>query len=143
MDHEELMRGISELDLTWLGERIQAELSPQEGTADYLREVLREYRRFLALKRLAPDKTYTVPSSMIDKVWHLHILDTRRYAEDCQTIFGYFLHHNPGFGTGGAQGSERMLAEAWDQTTRAYREHFGEPQSLVAAEIWKMPMVCG
>ena len=30
-----------------------------------------------------------------DLFWHLHILDTRQYIEDCKNIFGYYLHHNP------------------------------------------------
>jgi hypothetical protein len=30
-----------------------------------------------------------------DLFWHLHILDTNRYAKDCDVLFGHYLHHNP------------------------------------------------
>lgn len=31
----------------------------------------------------------------VDCVWHAHILHTKRYAQDCEWFFGYFLHHTP------------------------------------------------
>lgn len=37
----------------------------------------------------------TVPNKQIDEMWHEHILDTRKYSDDCQTVFGYYLHHTP------------------------------------------------
>jgi hypothetical protein len=33
-----------------------------------------------------------------DDLWHLHILDTRKYAADCQRIFGSYLDHHPLYG---------------------------------------------
>jgi hypothetical protein len=33
-----------------------------------------------------------------DELWHLHILDTRKYAADCRTVFGAFLNHTPIYG---------------------------------------------
>src|SRR5882672_8892843 len=59
----------------------------------------RDYRRFLTLHLRYPDRTL-VPSALLDLVWHYHILDTRKYMEDCERIFGYYLHHDPYFGIG-------------------------------------------
>jgi len=36
----------------------------------------------------------------VDAFWDQHILDTRKYAEDCAAAFGHFLHHYPYSGMG-------------------------------------------
>jgi hypothetical protein len=51
-----------------------------------------EYRRFLALCKRYPEEKIC-PSPDVDTMWHMHILDTRKYAEDCRLFFGHFLHH--------------------------------------------------
>ncbi|WP_426110683.1 glycine-rich domain-containing protein [Massilia sp. PWRC2] len=52
------------------------------------------YREFLMFAKLLPQKA-AVPSADVDYFWHFHILDTKKYADDCARIFGYFLHHQP------------------------------------------------
>jgi hypothetical protein len=54
------------------------------------------YRRFLFLT-VTQGETI-VPSQDADEVWHTHILDTRKYREDCGETFGFFLDHFPYFG---------------------------------------------
>jgi len=75
-----------------------------------------EYRRFLFLMKKYPD-TEASPTVDVDIFWHYHILDTMKYARDCEAVFGYFLHHYPyvGIGAGAndddhAAGGERMRA---------------------------------
>ena len=34
----------------------------------------------------------------MDGFWHMHILDTKAYREDCQKIFGRFIDHFSYFG---------------------------------------------
>jgi len=75
-----------------------------------------EYRRFLFLMNKYPDAEAS-PSVDVDTFWHYHILDTQKYAQDCEVLFGYFLHHYPYVGIGGganeddhAAGGERMRA---------------------------------
>jgi hypothetical protein len=85
----------------------------------------RDYRRFLTLHRLYPEVTL-VPSALIDLIWHYHILDTRKYGADCDRIFGYFLHHDPYFGTGSEE-SRRENMEAWEATLVLWEKEFGEP----------------
>src|ERR1700730_2351601 len=64
-----------------------------------------EYKKFLALKRAYPERDI-VPNKMVDQFWHQHILDTVKYAEDCETVFGYFVHHYPYFGMNGSSGAQ-------------------------------------
>lgn len=58
-----------------------------------------------------------VPSEDVDEVWHCHLLDTQKYAADCQWLFGRFIHHNPYLGTPTTGGKE-ALAQAWQETRR-------------------------
>ncbi|HYD59429.1 MAG TPA: hypothetical protein VEC35_03700 [Noviherbaspirillum sp.] len=82
-----------------------------------------EYKRFLALVAKYPDAVIT-PDTNVDKFWHGHILDTMKYAEDCQNVFGYFLHHFPYFGMRDEEDAAN-LAEASTNTRRLYQQEFG------------------
>lgn len=50
------------------------------------------YKKFL-------DKVLTegfkYPRRMVETVWHMHIVDTEMYADDCQKLFGKMLHCAP------------------------------------------------
>ena len=37
----------------------------------------------------------SMPSQVVDALWHAFILDTRAYQRFCQAAFGHFLHHSP------------------------------------------------
>lgn len=82
-----------------------------------------EYRRFLALVAKYPEEAIT-PDTDVDKFWHGHILDTMKYAEDCEQVFGYFLHHFPYFGMRGDEDAAN-LAEAAAKTRSLYQQEFG------------------
>jgi hypothetical protein len=64
-----------------------------------------EYKRFLHLMKIYPNEQLA-PSFDIDTFWHYHILDTMKYAVDCETVFGYFLHHYPYVGLRGEDDAE-------------------------------------
>lgn len=101
---------------------------PEEGngwTDAQLDRAEQECRRFLALHLMYPQAAI-VPCGLVDEVWHAHILDTHAYASDCQTVFGFFLHHFPYFGVRGEQDAAD-LATAYDSTPARYRDAFGEP----------------
>ena len=83
-----------------------------------------EYRRFLVLKMENPS-VKMVPTGLMDKAWHTHILDTRRYAVDCEAMFGRFLHHHPSYK--GAESGERedVLTRASEVMSSLYSERYG------------------
>ena len=108
-------------------------MDAEEGhswTLDFARRVSREYRRFLVLCLEYPQAPI-VPSSLVDDFWHLHILDTQKYGEDCQHCFGSMLHHFPYFGMRGEKDAAN-LREAWLKTLTLYQSTFGTaaPQNL-------------
>jgi len=83
-----------------------------------------EYKKFLALKRTYPEKDI-VPNKLVDQFWHQHILDTQKYAEDCDCIFGHFMHHFPYFGMKDEQDMQN-LRDAFDETKELYSLHFDQ-----------------
>eukprot|EP00112_Aurelia_sp_Birch-Aquarium-sp1_P007824 Seg1854.2 transcript_id=Seg1854.2/GoldUCD/mRNA.D3Y31 product="hypothetical protein" protein_id=Seg1854.2/GoldUCD/D3Y31 len=54
------------------------------------------YEQFLKLKAAMKDykATKLSPTPLIDEVWHLHVLDTQRYANDCVDFCGEVIHHD-------------------------------------------------
>jgi hypothetical protein len=105
------------LDYAKLIERAEEELS--EWNPDRIRDAVKEYSRFLMIHKAFPEETIFPPPD-VDQIWHLHILDTLAYADDCARYFGSFLHHNPCFDRGQKE-NERIATT----TCRLYAELFG------------------
>jgi hypothetical protein len=82
------------LDLT----DIVATTATQEGWKAKARAVNAErwYKNFLFMCYLDRSHPLLVLGDDADKVWHYHVLQTRRYRNDCNAIFdGDFLDHDP------------------------------------------------
>ncbi|WP_292040409.1 glycine-rich domain-containing protein [Massilia sp. UBA6681] len=90
-----------------------------------------EYRRFLFLMKKYPDAEAS-PTVDVDIFWHYHILDTMKYARDCEALFGYFLHHYPYVGIG-ADEHDGDQAAAGDRMRAIYETEFGARPAANAA----------
>jgi hypothetical protein len=67
-----------------------------------------EYKQFLyALAHKGKDDIISPPTQDVDEFWHQHILNTRKYREDCQKIFGHYVDHTPGLSA-----QQQSLADA-------------------------------
>ena len=84
-----------------------------------------DYKRYLALTK-ALGGFQPVPNGEIDRFWHEHILDTRRYFQDCHELFGGFLHHYPYFGMRGEQDKETWESTA-ELSNKLWQSTFDEP----------------
>ena len=82
------------------------------------------YRRFLVLHAVFPSEDL-VPTKVLDGYWHQHILDTKKYAQDCEFLFGEFLHHDPYFGING-EDDRLMNQKAFAWTQSLWESVFGE-----------------
>ncbi|MDQ6961926.1 MAG: hypothetical protein Q9M28_05280 [Mariprofundaceae bacterium] len=82
-----------------------------------------EYRRYLTLKKLYPN-IELVPNKLVDEFWHAHILDTKAYHDDCNKIFGYYIHHFPYFGIYGDDDYQNLVT-SFEQSKQLYEKHFG------------------
>jgi len=86
-------------------------------------QMVAAYRGFLKLCLWYPGEP-VVPSRAVDEAWHAHILDTAKYAADCDALFGRIAHHFPYFGLRGPADEERWRA-AYDRTRDLFLLHFG------------------
>ena len=132
---EQVIAGIQALDL----EPIKFKLMDrnEEGwSREQADKVEADYKRFLTLVAKYPEQTIAL-SRETDKFWHAHILDTMKYADDCQQVFGYFLHHFPYFGLRGAQDAAQ-LAQAGKDMERLYEQEFGESMPAGASAAYCM-----
>ena len=122
--------GIANMDLMMVKRKLMDTEEGEGWSAEQCERIETEYRRYLALSQEYPDRAI-VPSRLVDKFWHFHILDTQAYADDCVTAFGYFLHHYPYFGMRG-EADAQALGSAYDDTLSLYQLHFGTPD----IDIW-------
>jgi uncharacterized protein (TIGR04222 family) len=91
-----------------------------------------EYRRFVMLA--AACEHMVSPSEAVDRIWHLHLTETRRYWDEfCPQVLQYPLHHEPS--RGGAE-EEARFAELYRRTLEAYAQAFGEAPP---PDIWPAP----
>jgi hypothetical protein len=100
-------------------------MNPDVGeglTLEQATRAIERYRRFLFLHYCYPNYSL-VPSQEIDRVWHVHILDTAKYREDCNQLFGHFLDHYPYFGIGD-DNAKQALEAAYTQTQALFHECF-------------------
>jgi hypothetical protein len=91
----------------------------------------RDYKRYLAVTKVF-DGYQPVPNGDIDRFWHEHILDTRRYAADMEDLLGYFLHHYPFFGMRGEDDNRNWVA-AVGKSNDIWQASFGEALYSVAS----------
>jgi hypothetical protein len=61
---------------------------------DYLQDLLFALQQYYALPVLDPFNMHAV-SYEVDDVWHAHMLCSKDYADFCNAVVGYFMHHEP------------------------------------------------
>jgi hypothetical protein len=64
-------------------------------TTDGIGTVESATRQWFRLAARHPKATLSMPSVLVDDMWHELVLHTRDYADFCQTALGRFLHHVP------------------------------------------------
>jgi hypothetical protein len=121
---------IEALDLDPIKVKLMHVESGEGWSLEKANAVEREYRRFLYLMKMYPNEQ-TAPLMDVDTFWHYHILDTQKYAVDCQAVFGYFLHHFPYIGL---RGEDDLAAHErlGKRMAEIYEETFGESYAQAA-----------
>lgn len=115
---------IAALDLEPIKVKLMHRESGEGWSLDHVNAIEFEYRRFLYLMKRFPNEA-AAPLQDIDTFWHYHILDTMKYAADCEAVFGYFLHHFPYIGL---RGEDDLAAHArvGERMKELYEDTFGE-----------------
>ena len=128
---DEILASIGTLDLDPIRVKLMDDKEGPGWSRDHTDLMVREYLRFLHLTIKYPERT-VVCSTEVDEVWHKHILDTYKYAEDCERVFGFFFHHFPYFGMRGDEDAASLQA-AFDESNELYLEEFGESRTELDA----------
>jgi hypothetical protein len=125
------MRKIEALDLEAIKRKLMHEQSGEGWSVARADAIAKEYRRFLFMMHQFPQESFA-PLVDVDTFWHYHILDTRKYAADCQQTFGYFLHHHPyvGLEAGDAAVNAAEHAQYGERMRQLYQASFGEAGPL-------------
>ena len=113
---------VSRLDLDPIRFKLVHNDEGAKWPLDRANNVENQYRAYLALTLMFPTVSL-VPSGDIDAFWHQHILDTEKYAQDCDAVFGTFLHHFPYFGIR-SDADAKSLEQAFSATKQLFEEHF-------------------
>ena len=114
---------IAALDLNPIKTKLMHKESGEGWSPAHANAVEIEYRRFLYLMKAFPH-VETAPLVDVDTFWHYHILDTMKYARDCEQAFGYFVHHSPYLGLEGDNPVE-MHQQAGERMRELYESTFG------------------
>ena len=129
---EQTIAAIEALDFTMIKFKACRAEDGYGWSAGYANKMEVAYKRYLMLHARHPEMTLA-PEQDVDRFWHMHILDTRKYAADCEATFGYFLHHFPYLGLRGEDDAKALQA-AFEEMQRLSAEEFGEPASTPRRE---------
>jgi hypothetical protein len=129
-------RNIESLDLEPIMVKVMDKEEGYGWSLEFTKQVATEYKRYLTLC-LENSDFPMVPSTFVDEFWHFHILDTQKYQEDCDRIFGYFLHHFPYFGMRGEEDADN-LKQAWKDSCALYESRFG----TINKDLWPTSKRC-
>jgi len=119
---EQVIAEIEALDLDPIKFKIGSKEDGYGWTSEHTDRIELGYRRFLILQAKYP-QLQLAPTRDIDAFWHAHILDTRKYAQDCERIFGQFVHHYPYLGM---RGDQDKLQQAANSLYELFVREFGE-----------------
>jgi hypothetical protein len=131
MNTNDLINAVMQLDLEPIKMKLMHVASGEGWSLEKANAVEKEYRRFLCLMKMYPEED-TAPLVDVDTFWHYHILDTMKYAADCEQAFGYFLHHYPYVGMRG-EDDEQFRLDSGERMRELYEATFGEAYPAVAA----------
>lgn len=121
----EVIAAIHALDLTSVKVRMMDDELGEGWTQEYADSIEAAYKTYLTMLTKYPEHAEEIMLAKdVDEFWHTHILQTMKYADDCEKVFGQFLHHNPHVGKVTAEDLEHR-ADLADTTRRLYEQEFG------------------
>jgi hypothetical protein len=127
------MAAVQTLDLDSVKVRIMDPHLGEGWTREYAESIEHAYKNYLTMLIKYPEDAEDILLSKdVDEFWHTHILQTLKYTNDCDTVFGTYLHHAPHIGEITREDEERRVAQA-ERTLQLYRQEFGDERNSAAA----------
>lgn len=87
-------------------------------------------RQFFLAYALSGRKFVSMPSQVVDDLWHEFILYTRNYEAFCRRAFGGFLHHTPAVALGSDRLANAGLRRCWWHVCREENINPRQPTRL-------------
>ncbi len=75
--------------------------------------VARALRQFFIAHLSSGRKFVSMPSQVVDELWHEFILYTHQYDRFCKQAFGQFLHHTPAVALGTQRQNNAGIRRTW------------------------------
>lgn len=128
MKHNQVMTSfevVKRIDFSQIRFKLAHDDHGTKWTSERIERAELLYIAFLSILHAYRNDNITVaPPVLVDEYWHQHILDTRKYFEDCKHIFGEYLHHFPYFGLRGPDDASD-LEQAGSTLHALMTIHFG------------------
>jgi hypothetical protein len=129
----DVLTAIQALDLESVKVRIMDPKLGEGWTREYADSIEVAYKHYLGmLVKNQEDAEDILLSKDVDEFWHTHILQTIKYMDDCERVFGQYLHHTPHIGEVTAEDLKKRAVLA-KKTRRLYAREFGSEQGGTAA----------
>jgi hypothetical protein len=110
---ERALAAVQALDLEPIKLRVMDPELGEGWTREFAESIERAYKNYLTvLVKHSGDAEDIVVSKDVDEFWHTHILHTMKYTEDCERVFGTYLHHSPHIGERTQADIDRKVALA-------------------------------
>ena len=130
---EQVIPAIQALDLEPVKLRVMDPKLGEGWSREYADNIEVAYKNYLTmLARYQEHAEDILLAEDVDEFWHTHILQTIKYTEDCEKVFGKYLHHNPHVGECTSEDLEKRAVLA-EKTRQLYRQEFGEADSAAWA----------
>jgi hypothetical protein len=106
---------LASIDLSWIVVKFVRDYGYEAGDAFRAVDL---YRNVLELAIEHPGRALLPPAGA-DKAWRAHILNTQRYRQDCLSLFGDFMHHDPD------EFDQEAFRASWEFTRACFAARFG------------------
>ena len=121
---QDVIAAIQALELESVKLRVTDPELGEGWTRQYADSIEAAYKNYLTMVvKHQDDAEDILPSKDVDEFWHTHILQTMKYADDCQAVFGMFLHHNPHIGKLTQADLDKRVEHA-EKTRQFYEREF-------------------
>src|SRR5258706_25806 len=125
---DQVIAAIQALDLESVKVRVTDPKLGEGWTRAYADGIEAAYKNYLSmLVKYQDDAEDILLAEDVDEFWHTHILQTIKYTDDCDAVFGKYLHHTPHVGQVTAADLQKRTALA-EKTRRLYETEFGSEQ---------------
>lgn len=132
---QDVIAAIQALDLEAVKLRVMDTELGEGWNREHADSIELAYKNYLTMLVKYPDDAEDILlSEDVDEFWHTHILQTRKYTEDCQKMFGNFLHHEPHVGEVTATDLEKRVLQA-ERTRQLYEYEFGSTSEAAWAGL--------